>query len=172
MRETLEETEYDFDAEAYEYAIQDARYTLDQQIHAFNEIGGKCWRLVRYNALIGTVFAAGSATYLQTATFTAFLKWVILIGFILLVVSTIIAVIGQQERSVKIGVAPSSFKQVRQHDPAQVVYLYRILEVYEESIEDVQYYTEKTAKAVRYSKILSLIGTGVLVIGTLVTLFQ
>lgn len=165
--EAEDESEATYDIETYRHAIKEARRTHDQQLDAFNDVGEKGWRVVRLNGIFSAIYIAGIANALNGVGFGPWAKACIVVGFVCIGVSTATAMFGQRHRTVKLGLSPTAFERVREHEPPENIFLYYTLKDYESSIKDVNAKTEENGNAITISKVAFALGVGFITIGTL-----
>jgi hypothetical protein len=155
--------------ESFRHAIEEARRTHDQQLTAFEDIDNKAWRLVQLNGIISTIYVSAVANALELLSFTVLSKVVIVLGLVFIGLSTILGIVGQRERSVKVGQSPESFESLRKNYPDEFTYLDETLCSYERWIGENEQKTTRNDFVVTIGKLSSLVGIGFITVGLLIS---
>lgn len=163
-------TDSGYDLETYRHAIEEARRSWDQLLAAYNDVAQKSWRIVRLNGIVATIYIAAIANALPNLEVRILTVGIIGAGLVSLAVSTYLAVIVQQTEDVSVGQGPEALERVREYDPDEITYLYETLRMYKEKIGEVANQTKQNGSTVNRAMSLSLIGVGLLTIGTLLAI--
>jgi type IV secretory pathway TrbF-like protein len=158
----------DYDIETYRHALQEARRSWDQHLDAYNDVAEKSWRIVRLNGIVVTIYIAAVASGLSRFESGIIGTTLFAAGLLSLAISTYLAARNQETEEVLLGQGPDAFERVRKYKPPEVVYLHATLEAHEDGIEQVAETTKENAVPVNRANLLSLIGIGLLTVGTLV----
>lgn len=153
--------------EARRHALEDARRVLDQELQSLNDITRKAWRVVQFNGLVATVFAALVPTQSSLTQITP-ISGILLAGAVIsLGYSTYKAFQTQQRESISTGPETDMFRAVAEHDYDEDDYLSRAINIHSDCFDKVQSKTENKSEDVDNALITSILGVILLVAGTI-----
>jgi len=155
----------DYNVNTFREALEDARRTHDQQLQAYNDVNDRNWRVLRFNGIIATVSVAAAASVssdieIQTAI-------VLLTGTLFLSYSSYRLIYKTPVTKVTLGPSKGDLKTVSDKNPPESVYLDWMVGLYSEWTESVKAATKKNSDNIELAKLLSVVGTALLIGGGL-----
>lgn len=173
MRSNVEETETqesegtDSSTEARHHALEDARRVLDHELQSLNDVTQKSWRIVQFNGLVATVFAALVPIQSGLNQLTLIPGLILTTAALVLGYSTYTAFQTQERESVRTGPETEMYRAVSNHDYEEDEYLSHALRIHADDIDAMQPTTEDKSKDVDRALLTSILGVILLVVGTL-----
>ncbi|WP_125920003.1 hypothetical protein [Haloparvum sedimenti] len=158
----------DRDPESYKRALEDARLTHANQLEAYNDVNERAWRVVKLNGIISTILIAAITNSQNFIPTEGSLLLIFAIGGLLIIASTVLAMIGQRAKYVSLGPEPEFYQRVRELNSPEIEYLIGTLRGYEGWIEDIGEKTENNSTKVSCAMYLSLLGVGIILVGTII----
>lgn len=154
---------------ARQFALEDARRTLDEQLVSVNDISRKGWRVLQFNGLVATVAVALLPTVLSNEELGVTLIGLFSVAIGLFVVSTVIAYRIQHPQNVVNGPGTDVYRHVSDYDYPENQYLREILERYATGIDTVRETTKSNSNQLQIAVITSAVGLIVLLLFILVS---
>lgn len=173
MRSNVEETETqesegtDSSTEARHHALEDARRVLDHELQSLNDVTQKSWRIVQFNGLVATVFAALVPIQSGLNQLTLIPGLILTAAALVLGYSTYTAFQTQERESVRTGPETEMYRAVSNHNYEEDEYLSHALRIHADDIDAMQPTTEDKSKDVDRALLTSILGVILLVVGTL-----
>ncbi len=164
-QEEAEET--DSPTEARRHAIEDARRVLDHELQSLNDVTQKSWRIVQFNGLVATVFAAIVPIQSGLKQLTLIPGLVLAAAAVGLGYSTYTAFQTQERERVRTGPETDMYRTVSSHDYEEDEYLSHALRIHADDIDAMQPTTEEKSEDVDRALFTSIVGVMLLVTGTL-----
>lgn len=153
--------------EARQHALEDARRVLDHEFQSLNDITQKAWRVVQFNGLVATVFAALVPTR-SGLTQIGPISGVFLVGAIIaLGYSTYTAYRTQERESVNTGPETKMYRAVANYSYDEDDYLSHSLKIHASCLDSLQPSTEEKSEDVDKALLTSILGVILLVVGSL-----
>ena len=155
----------DYNTESFKHALEEARRTFDHQITAYEDADEKSWRVLRFNGLVGTIAVAGAVNI--PPPFSIWELGAFVVGILLLGTSTVLVFRGLPHNEVGLGASREFLDRVGEKNPPEEVYLHWTINQYADWTELARKRTIENSSRVDLSKLLSLLGVGVLIVGGL-----
>lgn len=165
QEEDPEET--DTSTEARRYALQDARRVLDHELQSLNDVTQKSWRIVQFNGLVATVFAALVPIQSGLSQLTPIPGLVLATAALFLGHSTYTAFQTQERESVRTGPETDMYRALSNHNYEEDEYLSHALRIHADDIDAIQPTTKDKSEDVDKALLTSILGVILLVAGTL-----
>lgn len=162
-----DDTKSDTPTEARHHALEDARRVLDHELQSLNDVTQKAWRVVQFNGLVATVFAAlvptrSGLTQLGPISGLLLVGAVIALGY-----STYTAYRTQERESVNTGPETDMYRAVADHSYEEDDYLSHSLKIHANCLDSLHPSTEEKSEDVDEALLTSVLGVILLVVGTL-----
>lgn len=173
MESKVEETEAqesggtDSSTEARHHALEDARRVLDHELQSLNDVTRKSWRIVQFNGLVATVFAALVPIQSGLNELTLIPGLILTAAALVLGYSTYTAFQTQERERVRTGPETDMYRAVSDHDYEEDEYLSHALRIHADDIDAMQPTTENKSEDVDRALLTSILGVILLVVGTL-----
>jgi len=153
--------------EARRHALEDARRVLDHELQSLNDVTQKSWRIVQFNGLVATVFAALVPIQSGLSQLTMIPGLVLGAAALLLGHSTYTAFQTQERESVRTGPETDMYRALSDHNYEEDEYLSHALRIHADDIDAIQPSTEDKSEDVDKALLTSILGVILLVSGTL-----
>jgi hypothetical protein len=153
--------------EARRHALEDARRVLDHELTSLNDITQKSWRIVQFNGLVATVFAALVPIQAGLSQLTLIPGLVLSVAALLLGHSTYTAFQTQERESVRTGPETDMYRALSDHKYEEDEYLSHALRIHADGIDAIQPTTEDKSEDVDKALLTSILGVIILVAGAL-----
>jgi hypothetical protein len=162
-----ESDESDTSTEARRHALEDARRVLDHELQSLNDVTQKSWRIVQFNGLVATVFAALVPIQSGFNQLTPIPGLVLAAAGLVLGYSTYTAFQTQERERVRTGPETDMYRALSDHDYKEDEYLSHALRIHANDIDAMQPTTEDKSEDVDKALLTSILGVILLVAGTL-----
>jgi len=162
-----ESEETDSSTEARHHALEDARRVLDHELQSLNDVTQKSWRIVQFNGLVATVFAALVPIQSGLNQLTLIPGLALAAAAVVLGYSTYTAFQTQERERVRTGPETDMYRTVSNHDYEEDDYLSHALRIHADDIDAMQPTTEDKSEDVDSALLTSILGVILLVTGTL-----
>jgi hypothetical protein len=153
--------------QARAHALEDARRVVDLELQSVNDLTRKAWRVVRFNGLVATVFAALVPTQSGLDQLDQFSGGFFAAAIIALGFSTYIAYRTQKREKVKTGPESGLYRALANHEYDEDDYLSRSLEIHADCLDSLNPTTEEKSENLDDAIITSVLGVILLLAGTL-----
>lgn len=167
QEEKESEEETDTSTEARRHALEDARRVLDHELQSLNDITQKSWRIVQFNGLVATVFAALVPIQSGLNQLTLIPGLILAAAALVLGYSTYTAFQTQERERVRTGPETDMYRAVSDHKYEEDEYLSHALRIHAEDIDAMQPTTEDKSEDVDRALLTSILGVILLMAGTL-----
>jgi hypothetical protein len=174
MGSSVEETEKqegseetDSSTKARRHALEDARRVLDHELQSLNDVTRKSWRIVQFNGLVATVFAALVPMQSELSQLNLISGPILAVAALLLGHSTYTAFQTQERESVRTGPETDMYRAISDHNYEEDEYLSHALRIHADDIDAIKPTTENKSEDVNKALLTSILGVILLVAGTL-----
>lgn len=175
MESSVEETEKqeeeseetDSPTEARRHALEDARRVLDHELQSLNDVTRKSWRIVQFNGLVATIFAALVPIQSGLNQLILIPGLVLAAAVLILGYSTYTAFQTQERERVRTGPETDMYRAVSDHGYEEDEYLSHALRIHADGIDDMQPTAENKSEYVDRALLTSILGVIFLLAGTL-----
>lgn len=156
----------EYEVGTFRQAMEDARRTHDEQLQAYSDIDDRNWRVLQFNGLIATIAIAGAVNVGENISPAAISLF--FLGIALLTYSTYRLLHKTPVTEVTLGPSDNDLGKISEKNPAEGVYLDWMIGLYSEWTKSVENATRENSANVDLAKLLSVVGTGLMISGGLI----